>query len=306
MLLATRGEEIAPGLVEVLTGTGLGATLEPGGTMLWFGNLVSAPDVGLSRALDLLGFTAVERAHADGAAAPLVELREALAEGPVVLGPVDMGHLTYIPYHEHLEGADHYVLAYAMDAAAVHLHDPAGFPHVVLPLDRLAVAWRAERVPYRRGAYRSWTAPRRVAHPSRTEVYARTLATFQECYRRSDTLMAEGVPWVETWGGDAVRRFADRLATGEVPERTRSHLVDFALPLGARRALDYAAFFDGGDPALAALKRRQAVLFGRSHCLAVERRWAEAGAALADLGGVEDSFAAALLGRVPAGAAAGA
>jgi hypothetical protein len=297
MLLASGGEHVSPGLVEVLTGTGLGAMLERNEGNLWFSGPAGAPDVGLARALELLGFAAAERAQADGEAAPFDELRQALAGGPVVLGPLDMGYLTYIPYHEALGGADHYVLAYAMDGKAVHLHDPAGFPHVSLPLDRLALAWRAERVPYRRGAYRSWTAPRRVARPSPQELYARALTWFQECYRAADALVAQGVPWAEAAGSEAIKRFGARLAAGEVSERTRSHLVDFALPLGARRALDYAAFFEGDDADLATLKQRQAVLFGRGHTFAVARRWEEAGSVLAELAEVEGAFQAALLAR---------
>jgi hypothetical protein len=82
-----------------------------------------------------------------------------------------------------------------------------------------------------------------------------------------------------------------------VADRTRSHLVDFALPLGARRALDYAAFFEGDDADLATLKRRQAVLFGRGHTVAVARRWEEASAVLAELAEVEAAFQTALLAR---------
>jgi hypothetical protein len=161
MLLATIGEQVSPGLIEVLSGVGLGAETPPGSSELWFNNLVAMPDYGISKALDILGFAYTERAHEDGATAPLDELRAALEEGAVVLGPVDMGYLRYVPGHQHAAGADHFVMAYAIDEQHVALHDPAGFPHVALPLADLALAWRAERVPYRRGAYRSWTQPRR-------------------------------------------------------------------------------------------------------------------------------------------------
>ena len=42
----------------------------------------------------------------------------------------------------------------------------------------------------------------------------------------------------------------------------RGHLLHFALPLGTKRALDFAGFFDDLSSSLAQLKRRQAGRFG--------------------------------------------
>src|SRR5690242_2072514 len=93
MLLAAAGEQIAPGLVEVLSGVSLGAGWNEQMDLIFFDTV--APDVGVSRALGVLGFAADERASVDGAPAPLAALAEALAIGPAVLGPVDMGLLLY-------------------------------------------------------------------------------------------------------------------------------------------------------------------------------------------------------------------
>jgi hypothetical protein len=92
MLLASVGEEVAPARVEVLSGVGLGALWLEDAQRLFSG--LSAPDRGVSRALDLLGFAYTERAGRDGDPAPFDALREALAGSAVVLGPVDMGELT--------------------------------------------------------------------------------------------------------------------------------------------------------------------------------------------------------------------
>ena len=45
-----------------------------------------------------------------------------------MLGPLNMGHLTHIPWHGALAGSDHYLVAYAVDGGRAWLQDPAGFP----------------------------------------------------------------------------------------------------------------------------------------------------------------------------------
>src|SRR5688572_1058337 len=164
MLLTSIGEVVPPSLVEVLSGVGLGALWFVARGSIIFGNVV--PDTGVSKALDLLGFAYDERSSPDGAPLPLDELRAALEVGPVAIGPVDIGCLTYKPGARGPSGSDHFILLYAMDEAEVRLHDPAGFPHVSLPFDDLEQAWRAEKIGYRRGAFRRWYAPRRPEHVS--------------------------------------------------------------------------------------------------------------------------------------------
>lgn len=83
MLLSVRGEHVYPGLVEVLTGVGLGAVQAPDGRTF----LSTTPDnvpVGVSRALELLGF-AVTTATGPADAPPGELLAADLATGPVML-----------------------------------------------------------------------------------------------------------------------------------------------------------------------------------------------------------------------------
>ncbi|MBV9544991.1 MAG: hypothetical protein JOY61_11505 [Chloroflexi bacterium] len=265
MLLASVGERLAPDLIEVLTGVGLGALWLTEQELFFFGFV--APDRGISRALALLGFEVAEHAGRDGDAPPFRELAEALAAGPAVLGPLDMGHLTYAPGRGSATGMDHYVLAYALDATELHLHDPAGFPYVSLPVADLVRAWRAEQVNYRRGPFRWWSAPRRLQHPSERELVAGALRTFERNYAEADSAAAPGV----VTGSLAIRQLAERIAGGELLPHFAGYLVRFVFQLAARRALDYAAFFEDCWPALAEAKREQAMLFGRCHTLAVRR-----------------------------------
>ena len=290
MLLASIGEQVSPGMVEALSGVGLGATWSEGLGLIFFD--ASPPDVGISRALGLLGFEVTESASPDGGPAPVAELTRALADGPVVLGPVDMGLLLYRGTRGQASGVDHYVLAYAIDDSEVYLHDPDRFPHVSLRIAELVAAWRAEKIGYRRGAFRSWRAPRRVDRPSDDDLFERALRTFGEVYRRADEAAARG----RMTGSPAIRRLSDLVRAGALPDPLAGHLRAFALQLGARRALDFAAFFDRGAPDLAALKREQARLFGRAHTLLVRQDWPGTADALTGLAVVEDQIRALLIG----------
>lgn len=287
MLLATLGENISPSRIEVLTGVGLGAFWLEDAKLIFFSNLGTAPDVGISKALELLGFEYTENSRQESEPAPFEELRTDLAKSPAILGPLDMGYLSYNPNHEYLAGADHFVLAYGMDEQEIHLHDPEGFPHVSLPLDQLKLAWKAERIPYRRGFYRYWTSPKRVHHPTEEEIYNRALRFFKTCYQETDDFAAH-----EGWiiGGDAILTCADYVRRGEVSPQLRGHLVHFALKLGARRALDFGSFLELRDAELATLKRRQAELFGRCHTLAVAKNWSSLADNLQQLADVEEEF----------------
>ena len=73
--------------------------------------------------------------------------------------------------------------------------------------------------------------------------------------------------------------FADMaqwLSGGTLTPARSGHLTRFALPLGVKRALDYANFFETRHPGLAELKRDQAARFGRclSHVTSDDRNGA--------------------------------
>ena len=51
-------------------------------------------------------------------------------------------------------GADHFVLAYRFENDGVLIHDPEGFPSVLLPFRQLELAWQADTIVYQRGYYR--------------------------------------------------------------------------------------------------------------------------------------------------------
>ena len=287
MLLAGIGENISSSRIEVVTGAGLGALWIADAKLIYFSN--KSPDTGIGEALKLLGFEYVQKSRPKTEPAPLEELRVDLARFPVVLGPLDMGYLRYIPQSE--PGVDHFVLAYAMDEDEIHVHDPGGFPHVSLSLDQLELAWKAERIGYGRDYYQYWTSPRRTHHLTEGQVYDRALECFRSGYQQTDD-RAGGQSWMT--GHEAILACANHVREGKVAPPGVRHMVGFAFRLGAARALDFAAFFDFRDAALATLKRRQAKLFGRCHTLAVREEWFSLADTLQELAGVEEKFRASL------------
>lgn len=295
MLLASVGERISPAVIEVLTGLALGAAWVAGPELIFFNS--SAPDIGVSRALRLLGFAVDERASADDDLPPLHDLRAALAEGSAILGPVDMGMLVYQPGKGRPNGVDHFIVAYGVEDAEVLVHDPAGYPSVSLLDADLAVAWRAELVGYRRGAYRWWTAPRRIATPTADELFARAMREFGQVYRDAAAHSAR----VTATGRAAIDRLAGMVRTGDLPPALEGHLRGFALPVGARRALDFSDFFRQRAPALAALKQEQARLFGRTQTRLTRQDWTGAADALIALADTEEQIRDLIVGDTPVG-----
>ena len=93
-------------------------------------------------------------------------------------------------------------------------------------------------------------------------------------------------------GSATIEDLASRARGGDLSTGLAGHLTGFALPVAARRALDYAQFFESREPALAEQKREQAVLFGRSHTLLVRRDWHGVADTLARLAATEDRFRA--------------
>lgn len=91
-----------------------------------------------------------------------------------------MGELTYLPNHKHLNGADHYVLGYAMDNQSIYLHDPAGFPYVPLTLEQFKKAWKADDIPYCKGHFKYWSSPKRPIRYMITKYTKRRLCTLRK------------------------------------------------------------------------------------------------------------------------------
>ena len=291
MLLGASGIVIRPAEIEVLSGVGLGAFMRPHG-LPFFSSAAGVPDRGITRALEILGFEFEEHAREDGSAPPFDWLTSRLADGPVIVGPLDMSLLGYNPGRPRFGGVDHYVLVSAIDAANVLIYDPAGYAAVWLSREQFAESWRASTIAYRRGGFRAWCAPRRLRAPTDASIRREAVAWFQSLYRQSEIVAAEQ-GWVE--GEQVIRDLARMVRDRTLSDAQAGHLRFFALPLGAKRALHFSEFLAGIDPAVAALKQRQATLFGACHSRCMQEDAAAMADSLDSLATCEAELRAAIL-----------
>lgn len=291
MLLASIGEDISPSLIEPLTGVGLGATIEKNGH-LFLNNQRLEPDLGIMSTLKLLGFEAEVYASDNKDNMPLDQLKDALNKQAVIIGPVDMGYLVYNPNHPYMHGSDHFVLVYGIDKDKILLHDPAGFPHVFLDKENLKSSWQAEKVLYRQGYFRYVTGIKRVESPSQEKIYTRAITRFKDIYTQGEANTDKEKYKI---GRDALLNTVDRLRSNQVSEGELTNFMYFVFQLGAKRALDFAKFFDYKDKDLAELKRKQSEILGQAHTYCVARQIKDLATALEELADVEEQFKTTLL-----------
>lgn len=285
MLLASIGEKVSPSIIEVLCGIGLSAFWMAKNNLIFFN--FALPDEELTRAFKILGFDCKERIVSKKKFVPIEKLKKDLKESPVLIGPVDMGYLIYNPNYRFLGGADHFVLAYDFDNENIYLHDPEKFPCVSLSFKQLKLSWKSKRIFYGLENYRYWTAPKRIKKPSQKEIYDQAMKDFKSIYRNRKIKSAKN-NWIT--GKEAILTCAERFRKQKSSKEEIGQLIYFALPLGAKRALDFAAFFDFRDKNLAALKRKQARVFGKCHSLAMLEKWPLLADALQQLADIEENI----------------
>lgn len=297
MLLASIGENIEPFLIEVLTGTSIGIAVELDKvkkSLSFDHSPTLLPDLGITRALDILGFTYQTKVFDREEDFPraLDELRKDLAISPAAIGPVVMGHLVYNPEHKYLMDADHFVLVYDIDDNFVYIHDPDKYPHVFLSFEQLKKAWQGEGISYKKGNYRYTFAPKRIENPSNEAIYSRAIGFFKTIYKDGELITEKKKIEI---GGEAVRNYASYIKERGLDDKERGHFVYFALPLGAKRALDYFKFFTPHNKKLANLKYKQSVIFGAAHTYATNKDWERLASEFEKLASVEDQFKNELL-----------
>ncbi|MEO3750902.1 hypothetical protein [Streptomyces sp. B6B3] len=245
-----------PSAIEVLTGSPFGVQFVESG-LPCFDPLGWDPDLGLDQAIELLGLTCRRTGGGedgeDGEA--LRRLRRASARDPVLVGPVDTGLLTHQPWSAGAAtGMDHWVVVLNVDDQRVLFHDPDGFPFATLPVADFLAAWRAEQVEC--AAPFTMRSEFRRVRPVEVETALRAalpLAREWLTGRKADG--ARG-------GAAALERLADRVRAG-LDDRTRAHLVNFAVRVGVRRLADASVWLDTiGEARAAAAADEQARLLG--------------------------------------------
>jgi len=289
MLLSSIGEDISPSLIEVICGIGLSAFWMDKTNLLFFN--FALPDEELTRTFNILGFECQERIISKKQPIPIDQLKKDLKQSPVLIGPIDMGFLDYNPNHSFLHGADHYIFLYDFKDGNFYLHDPEKFPCVLLSEDQLIKSWQSDKIFYGLENYRYWTKPKRVNNPSESEIYKKAVKDFQSIYTNCDKKSKDN-NWVT--GSKAVLKAAERFKNKQFEENEIGHFKYFVLPLGAKRALDFAEFFSKRNPELAELKTKQAKLFGQAQTLIMSEDYAGFVKILRQYAKIEDKFKKAL------------
>jgi len=113
------------------------------------------PDLAIDRALESLGVEyRVQSWDADGAFPAAIDiLRTWLRRGPTVVGPVDLGWLSYVGHGHIYATCDHYLVVLGVEGDVLSLCDPEGYPLLLVRVSDLLRAWRAADVPEGRGAF---------------------------------------------------------------------------------------------------------------------------------------------------------
>lgn len=110
------------------------------------------------------------------------------------------------------------------------------------------------------------------------------MSAFKQLYSNAKAKAAKtGRPCNEA----AIYEMAKWISNGTLSIGRRGHLTKFALPLGVKRALDYADFFEASHPTLEKLKREQAAAFGRCLSYVMLEDWNSVGKELNSLASFE-------------------
>ncbi|MBD9519782.1 hypothetical protein IB262_07745 [Ensifer sp. ENS02] len=260
--------------IELATGSPFGMQIV-GGTLPFFDPYGWDPEAGFDGALKALGWTSQVSSGGEPEDA-LSRLRSALKDGPVWVGPVEMGHLRHQPGMTGPIEADHYVVVLAIDETRVLMHDPQGYPYASLPLHDFMTAWGAETLSYGDPYTMRWGFSR-VADVSEVEaIRASVPAAIHWLSMTTDRL----VPTGSLGNADAAEALA-ALIEDHCDKNLRAHLVHFAVRVGARRAGDAASCLArAGLAKSAAIAGEQARLIGALQYPLLLRRDAEAAASL--------------------------
>ena len=127
MVLAQQGHDYPVAWLECVSGEPFGFVYLRGAPELFAVVGYAYHEAG-QHLLRALGYDYSFTSAGESDTAALATLDAALRDGPVAVGMLDMGYLTYAPDHEHARGADHAIVVLARRGDTVVVHDPAGYP----------------------------------------------------------------------------------------------------------------------------------------------------------------------------------
>ncbi|WP_235439997.1 hypothetical protein [Paenibacillus sp. DMB20] len=278
-------------VIEFATGSPFGMQLI-GGAMPFFDPYGWNPEAGFDGALAALGWTS-EMFRGGNAEDALERLRESLQDGPVWIGPVEMGHLRHQPGMTGPIESDHYVVVLALNHDSVLMHDPHGYPYATLPLHDFMTAWRAETINYG-GPFTMRTGFKRLREVSEVDVIK---ASIPSAIRWLSMDGSHDMPPGSLGNGEAAEALAGLIESG-CGQELRGLLVHFAVRVGARRAADAARCLErAGYAGAARIAAEQARLIGSMQYPLVTGNDADAASALRVLAPTYDKLREALESR---------
>jgi hypothetical protein len=220
--------------------------------------------------------------------AALAALRDALHTGPVAVGMLDMGYLTYFPDYASLRGADHAIVVLALQADRVIVHDPAGFAAVPLPLADFLAAW--QRDVYTGVPYGLWRIGTQGMPPTEEELWERTLARARENFARPTETLPNGAALC--YGPAGMRTLAEDFRA--TPDAHLGGLPYFNWRVSAQRCLDSAFYVQKRLPEAAAIRWEECQVYGRLQQASAAHNVAQLPDLLERLAELEARFIAAL------------
>ena len=281
MALDAYGYDFKAEFLEAIMVMGNGASIvkeDEQHPLVFFDN--GMPDLSISHSLKILGFDYEDFYLKDGVEVDLEEIKgkleSFLSNGPVVLGPLDMGHLTYNPNHTILYGVDHFVTVYAVDGQHLYLHDPAGFACMKVTFNDILEAWKAEAIDYKRGAYSMWGNFKKVKNPSQTEIYQETARIMKNRYLNGQNGVLEC--------------YAKAVSENSLNTEQKQLHQYFSFKLAAVRNLYLSKFLKDHDPEGARLKEELATLFGQAHLSCLKEEYQELAHLLYQIAEVDGRF----------------
>lgn len=113
------------------------------------------PDIGIDRALNQFSIPFEVKYWAKGydSAEAIENLNDWLEDSPVVLGPVNMGKLTYLPQYNLYSGIDHYIVVTKKSSEGYYVCDPEGVPFTFISKKQLNEACISGDLSEGRGSY---------------------------------------------------------------------------------------------------------------------------------------------------------
>lgn len=281
MALDAYGYDFKADFLEAIMVMGNGASIvkeDDQHPLVFFDN--GMPDLSISHSLKILGFDYEEFYLKDGVEVDLEEIKRKLetflSNGPVVLGPLDMGHLTYNPNHTILYGVDHFVTVYSIDDQYLYLHDPAGFACMKVAFKDILEAWKAGAIDYKRGAYSMWGNFKKVKSPCQTEIYQETARIMRNRYLDGQSSVLEC--------------YAKAVAENGLNTEQKQLHQYFSFKLAAVRNLYLSKFLKDHDPEGARLKEELATLFGQAHLSCLKEDYQELAHLLYQIAEVDGRF----------------